>query len=816
MALASSCSGLKSPIPKSFENLNQKGKKMKKILLILSVMMLFTGCGSNDEKKKNIDVNNTEESNVTTPDTSSVDYTTPLKYNYNSDKSSIQELLPLHVNRYEEVQKNLDARVEDKEKFENYYEWYVGDLISTQRAIDKHPSYAPRGDNKSLIVTVKNGQIDYSSYVLKGDIDENGEVDFEDEKLLKEALLAGDNKYDINGDDVVDIKDTIDLLARIGTEIKTFDFYTLSGEKLDIPSRDFEDSRSFAYDGAEQKVMVVAKDVNGVSGFISGLSDIDTLWYAGLSTQKQQKIMQKEEGLEATNPDRIRFVREAIKYIEQTPQPYLLGWKISVKFSTTDSTYLQLDSHGLKDMDSSYFSMLEVKINPHFVKTKMKQPTKRYLTKNLYLYHIGAGRYSKDEQVDGKYTFDLVMNSFETHVKAFRKTLKHSTTINGKTVISTNIAHASSVVFTSKADKTLGGFIKEDGKLIKDAGKIKAHRIGPKPKEENYKDGLEHSEYKLEHIPFGAYKLEYERKCGCVELIDSEFIFAKNGAYLNKDFNIDKKEVKVKLTVRDKDKNLLKGKNVKIQSAKCLEEKKIFLDVSDSAGKVSFDDVPIGQYKVYVDDVESGTVNFCKEFDGEAIGEQLWDIDMKLYSHTYPNVESFYSGFNIDNKEWHWKKVKFAKTTDKAYTFEEAKKLFNQGEFYNPYIVPHPNFNNLLVLGQTEKNIIFRPFDRGKVGVDLHYRNNDYCLETVDSIVKYYINKELFPDYGEKSGIGEHILNGHCLDIKDAEGLYINTKLNSSQIDSLKRHEKFTFSGVSQWLNTQGEATLTVVFTPSK
>ena len=118
-------------------------------------MILFAGCGSDDEEKKNIDVNKTEESNVTTPPKStSVDHNIPLKYNYNSDKSSIQELLPLHVNRYEDVQKSLDAIVDDKEKFENHYEWYVGDLISTQRAIDKHPSYAPRGEDKSLIVTV--------------------------------------------------------------------------------------------------------------------------------------------------------------------------------------------------------------------------------------------------------------------------------------------------------------------------------------------------------------------------------------------------------------------------------------------------------------------------------------------------------------------------------------------------------------------------------------------------------------------------------------------------------------------------------------
>jgi hypothetical protein len=803
---------------------------MKKILIttIFSLGLLLNGCGSDESsEKKPTDKNTTQETNTTVQENNSssvVDYTLPLKYNYNSDKSAIQELLPLHVNRYEDVQKSLDAIVDDKEKFENHYEWYVGDLISTQRAIDKHPSYAPRGEDKSLIVTVTNGQIDYSSYRLKGDINENGEVDFDDEKLLKEALLGNDNKYDINDDGVVDIKDTIDLLARLGTEITTFDFYSVSGQKLDIASRNFDESRSFAYGGTEQKVMVVAKDINGVSGFTSGLSDMDTLWYVGLSTQKQQKIMQKEEGLEATNPDRIKFVKEAIAYIEQTPEPYLLGWKISVKFSTTDSTYLQLDSHGLEDMDSSYFAMLEAKINPHFAKTKMKKPTKRYLTKNIYLYHIGAGRYSKDAQVDGKYEFDLVMNSFETHVKAFRKTLKHSTTINGKTVVTTNIAHASSVVFTSKSDKTLSGFIKEDGELIKDSGKIKAQRIGPDPKKEEYEGGLEHAEYKLKNIPFGAYKLEYERACGCVELIDSEFIFTKNRAYVDKDFNIDKKEVKVKLTVRDRDKNLLKGENVKIESAECLEEKKIFLDVSDNAGKVSFDDVPVGRYKVYVDDVESGTIDFCKEFDGEALGEQLWDIDLKYEAKR--NSDASYSTFSAF-KEWHWKKVKIAGIDETLKTYAEVDNLFNQKEFYYPfseYSTIYLSHTNLY----DKQEIGFNTNVKGETGIGLVYyesggylqRNNFYCIEGIAELIADYTTAQM-KETSQLTGENYIMVRNSMRQTYSSFGCNldfytINTDLTNNQSNALVEHKAFTVKRTGDWGNLEGKSTVTVTFTPSR
>ncbi len=749
---------------------------MKKIILLLSAILLLVGCGSDDVEKKNIDANRTEESNVTTPPkNTSVDYTIPLKYEYNKDGSATQELAPLYVNKYKDVQKTLDTLVDDKEKFENQYEWYVGDLISTQRAIDKHPSYAPRGDDKSLIVTVKDGQIDYSSYQLKGDIDENGEVDFEDEQLLKEALLGSDDKYDINGDGIVDIKDTIDLLARLGTEIKTFDFYTIDGAKLDIASREFSDARSFSYGGTENTIMVVAKDANGVSGFTSGLSDIGTLWYVGISTQKQQRLMQKEEGLEATNPDRIKFVKEALKAIEQEPNPYLLGWQIVIKFTTLDNAYLELDANGILDMDTFFFQPMEDKIDSHFEINMGETKLPRTLQKDKYFFKRGIN-----------------LDGVTVQVKAYRGVVKQKYKVNGEPIISKSTAYANSVIFSSKPNKTLSGFIKEDGELIKDKGKIKAHRIGPTPKEEDYKDGLEHAEYKLENIPFGAYKLEYERACGCTETIDNEFIFSKNRAYVDEDFNIDKKEVKVKLTVRDKEQNLLKGENVKIKSGECLDEKKIFLDTSDNAGKVSFDEVPIGKYKVYVDDVESGTIDFCKEFDGEAMGEQLWDIDAKYEEQTNPDLKK--QRHSIE--EWHWKKVKIADINDPASRYQELMNWDSDKGF-----LPHPWDENGILLWLTDtseysKSTSYPDGNNPDYNFDIvyEYEDNSYCI---------------------KPNSTDTLLMAHLCGTSDGTG-YMNLGFGSSEVQSLLDYKKFVFIRNAEWRTRRGTSKYTFTFTPAK
>lgn len=758
---------------------------MKKITLIsvILVTLIAVGCGEDNSTKNKKDPNIPQESTEIVEN-----YNLTLDYDYNSDGSATQELLPLHVNRYEDVQNKLNTLNNDKEAFDNYYEWYIGDLISTQRAIDSHPSYAPRGNGKSLVVIVSNKKIDYSAYKLLGDFDANGEVNFKDEALLKEAIYQNnhDSKYDMNIDGKVDISDMINLIARIATEIKTFDFYTLTGEKLDIPSRNFTSTRSFAYDGGEQSVMVVAKDINNVSGFESGLSDIETLWYiesAGSSKNKQK------EGLEATSPERIAFVRETLAYIKQDPEPYLLGWKISVKFRTTDGFYLEMDSQGLIDMDGdSYFGTLESEINPHFRDTTMDKETKRLLEKNRYLYHIGAGRYEKDEKVDGKYDFDLSADSFRTHVKAFRKTLKTSKTVNGKTIFISSIAHGSSVVFTSDADKTLSGFIKEDGELIQDKGKIKATRIGPDPEDVSYEsEQLNHAEYKLENIPFGAYKIEYERGCGCVEIIDDEFIFSENREYVDEDFDIEKKEVTVKLTILDKDQNPLTGKNVKIKSDACLVDENTFFDTSDSSGKVEFNEVPIGKYIVYVDDEESSTINFCNDYNGNVFAEQLWDIDVSFTGRSYSN-------------EWHWDNIKIADS-------QEPLKIEYDSEYPFPYM--HQHGGKTLVdtsfYDNTDGGLIFAYYPEAYTYSNgLALIKKGYSIDLQDLIVgesPIYMAGDTYFSCGDEA----------ITPTWDG----IQTSLSAAQEAAYIKNETFTLSDTGDWVNAAGSSSLTITFTPS-
>ena len=123
---------------------------MRKIILMLSIMILFISCGGNSENKKKIDDNKTEESNLTTPPkNTTVDYTIPLKYEYNKDGSATQKLAPLYVNQYKEVQKKLNETKSDSVEFYSVLSGYIGDLYRGTDSLGTIPSYAPSGESKS-------------------------------------------------------------------------------------------------------------------------------------------------------------------------------------------------------------------------------------------------------------------------------------------------------------------------------------------------------------------------------------------------------------------------------------------------------------------------------------------------------------------------------------------------------------------------------------------------------------------------------------------------------------------------------------------
>lgn len=283
-----------------------------------------------------------------------------LTYNYNVDSSSVRVLSNDAVNANATTQAALSEKINanDNSGFNTVFEIYVNDLLETSFAIDSIPTYAPRGESNHLLSNVVNGQIDYSGFILKGDINSDSKVDFTDLQALKEAIFSGlsISMYDVNLDGSVDVKDIIFLVARIGTEIYCFDFYTPGGEKIiDIPTRSIADSSVFDYPGSETQVMVVPKDINKTSGFTEGLSDINDVWYKkkGWVYQDDAVVIGSSQTYaldSTTGKSKGKIISDAlnklIDFDAVKNDPYLVGWNLSVQYVDV-GTYKALDNYGI-------------------------------------------------------------------------------------------------------------------------------------------------------------------------------------------------------------------------------------------------------------------------------------------------------------------------------------------------------------------------------------------------------------------------------------------------------------------------------------
>ncbi len=574
-----------------------------------------------------------------------------LKFNYNEDGGSVRVLSTGPVNDYVEVQESLSTHItaRDEVSFSNTFELYVIDLLDISESIDSMPSYAPRGESKQLTVDVTNGIIDYSNYIFKGDINLDSEVDFTDLEALKTALFSEDSASiydaDANSDGSVDIRDMIFILARIGTQISYFDFYTTAGEKvLDISIREASDPRVVDYIGPEAQVMVVPKDINKASGFTSGLSDSADVWYkksgwvyeddavatmALGDTAAVKSIAQKDTAatgrFTAQNDDVGTSKGEIIKSVldemldfdEAKNEPYLIGWYLGLRYVDV-GTYQALDTYGM-DGSVSYIQPYEDRIRaPHFAKTTMTTDF-LFVSKIDYSLRFGIAK-------------DIA------HTAGKHQSLEQVLIRNGESVIVRQILHGYSVRYTSEENHVFSGNIWGGNNNLE--GSVRLYRIGPYPDEKDYgtfevKDG----NFSAPNLPYGAYEINFENKCGCATPMESSFIFKDEETNFFKVEEVTKK-VTVGLTivntVDDADEPI-KNAAVEIKSSDCVSEAKSASATTNEQGFVAFDDMPIGKYDVYVDGKMVTSIIFCDTYAEKIVvsTSHLWKFKVVYTNADY-------------------------------------------------------------------------------------------------------------------------------------------------------------------------------------
>jgi len=565
------------------------------LILVISIV-LFIGCGGGGSSSS------IESS---TPDNDLVSVTS--SYNYNSDGSAARTLNNDYVNTYESIEQKLNTLKNNKTAFTQELDIFITQMLQNATSDDKLPSFAPRGNSKSLNVEVKDSKIDYSAYKLIGDINLDNSVDFSDIDELKNALFSQSqaSMYDVNSDANVNVKDIIELAARLNTHIAFFDFYTTLGEKLDIATRAVSDVKIITYTGGETSIMVVAKDENMASSFENTLSDLADVWY-----KKSGWVYQSTSEITQQRASKVSMVTEAIdEALNITPSPYLLGWHFSVDYLET-GYFSELDELGLFGMEF-YLNKAKDQIDQYFRKADMDHPAKTHLSKTHYLYHIGS------------------TNGEQNEVSGSRKSFKHSFKLDGQQVLIRQYAGAFSVLYESTADKTLSGKVTKEPKLN---GKITLKRVGPH-NEGDFEGTIKDNDIDVKNLPYGEFSSEIEDACTCT-YTGKNFVFDAGKSSLSLD--IDNAKADVELLIVDTSDKPLKDKEVELKAKECISDaKSIGKKRSDSSGKVLFSSINIGDYEVFVDGKKAKDIHFCENHNDTIVLNPLWKFHT-TFSSSFP------------------------------------------------------------------------------------------------------------------------------------------------------------------------------------
>lgn len=586
-------------------------------------------------------------------------------FDYDADSTSVQTLNNTVVNSYQEIATQLASILNDKNRSIAYLKLFEANLLSPAfgdsvvslepKPEMKVPSNAPIGEQKNMILTPQNGQINYSTYVLKSDLNGDSIVDFNDLNILNDAIVTDSytNNYDVNNDQKIDLKDVVFVTARLLTEIKYYDFYTIDGKKLDIPTRDVTMSKVFSYDG-NQSVMVVAKDENMASSFESGLSDLDSVWYKQkYQLNATEEIYSNEENTAVTSqayratsntcvykdrtnvPPEIAVMKNNIlqgvvdKAVNAEPDPYLVGWNFTVKYLYRGD-YADQDN-GTGDFDDMFNDAIG-KISSHFAKEDMGNPGKvRLHTAKQFIYTAGRG-IGLSNKVSAADTLFQDSLCSEKGVRIKRK----------------YVAQAYSVLFLSEPIHLLTGDISGSEPF---KGKLILHRNGPSPEEKDYDITVTGTSFTKEGLPYGGYGLNAQTECGCLLELSDKFIFDEKTTSVSlSDPTQAMKKVYLTLAILDKNNNKMQGATVKIVSDDCAQNAITEEKASDSSGNVRFEDLDMASYKVFVDGKEQASIQVCNNTNEVVkLKDTLWRLHIDYSAPAFPvSGSATFKKFTID------------------------------------------------------------------------------------------------------------------------------------------------------------------------
>jgi hypothetical protein len=456
-------------------------------------------------------------------------------------------------------------------------------------------------------------------------------------------------------------------------------------------------------------------------------------------------------------------------FLQEHSDAYLLGWSYDIEYSGKPANMIKPIIGS--SVESTLNDIIEMG-SYGFEKTDMKHPAQKTLTAHKLSYKIGALVDKNNHYIEG-------------HV------ITHTYIKNSRVVKVREMIFITESLYYSLADKILAGTITTSTPATDAKGTIIIERIGPEPKTLEFKpekiDDL--GMFGFDDVPFGDYSIDYLDECLCHKVLDEHYIFEDENSEL--DYTIDLDKVKVTLQLIDRDNKPISGENISLLAKGCVnsdDEEKSFDATTDSNGNVNFQDVPIGDYTVFVSDKTNSEINVCDTYMGTLYPDPLWNIDI-TFTGRFCNYQKSV------------KKVKIAKTS-------EATKPWPTDNSY-PFPLASDYGGKILV------DTSYYTDEESGISLQYHadgtYNNYNKGLSIFPEVIEEMLNEERcagdtwFGDPDAQAWVG------------------INTVFDATQTAAFNKHEAFTLRDSGEWINDNpiagqnpdGFSTLSITFTPS-
>lgn len=562
-------------------------------------------------------------------------------YDYNKDMTAFLKIKQQVCNDWQNALSDInDTNISDMQNIVEAYKAYLSN------ALEKDPAqneliYAPRGNAGEFEVNVTNGQIDLSNYKLPGDLNGDGNVSQEDADMLINALAMKSiiqpnvEQYDLDKDGVVDVRDLLYLGARLLTQVKYFDFYTIDGTSLGLPSLAYEDRYTpIDINSSVSTVRVVARDENGASSSKDEKITANE-WY------KDYKVLGKKLAKTYTCPV---APEEFLSLFATAEGKYVVGFMGSVSFISGHLANKQgiIEDTLVGCFPDIIYMYLTSKTHKYFVPTDMGYNVK-FGGNKITLAMVDGYRLSSDDIKDIK-TYNAKTAALQYEVHAKNKKVMSRFLHNGKYINVYAMLRLNAVFRESLKKFSMKGKITRNTQdKYQDCGKIRYDRFGPASQKDSEKTNLLNdtapstTKYNFSPIlSMGHYHASIVWPKGSERVLDSNFIVKQEND--TKDFHIPLSKGDITGHLYTFNNKPLKNKEITIRST--CDDSYTKEVQTDGQGYFKFEEMEIGEYEIVLDNEPKAVVYQPGGGTTKDIKDKpYWKITIK-----YSSINPFGSG----------------------------------------------------------------------------------------------------------------------------------------------------------------------------